>query len=559
MVGKINPSGDSSWGILPTTGAPGSPPSSATTASTQASQAATESQRQTLAAKSVPPPPLASPLLDASGKPSAPWAFWYTQVWRRSGGDVAPSSDDLQITAAYPDADSLGATRVLSALQDLQVQESYPVAVRLQDTSEAELLGLWGTEAPQLFALMGDVTKPINSTTTTLANIPSGVTMAGFILATAIAAPATPAAGSGSIYVDSTSKNLAIKNDAGTVNHGVQTMGAVSHAFLTAIADDGTVSSATIASADLTTALTTPPTIGGTTPAAGTFTAVTVSGVTTTTVLGGTAQTTSGSSNGSLEWRVTNSSNGASALAQFRALNDQTLVTQMVASSSGRSGAKFGITLANWGELSVSGASALGLIVGCSGVSVPIVFGSNTSEIARFTGGTLASDSFAVKYTVDATSPTAAAFTSAGGVAAAKGIVGGTTITVQSANGGQWIRGQASELLTLSTSGTTTDTSANLLPANAIIEAVVFRITTTILTATAWEAGDATIATRFLSTGSALILGTTAVGLNCVDQTGTSGPKQSAAAKVRITTTGTPTAGTIRITVFYRQFVAPTS
>ena len=129
----------------------------------------------------------------------------------------------------------------------------------------------------------------------------------------------------------------------------------------------------------------------------------------------------------------------------------------------------------------------------------------------------------------------------------------------QSPNGAQWTRGQASELLTLSTAGTTTDTSANLLPANSIIEAVVARITTTIATATDWKLGDATTAGRFTTASSTLTAGTTVVGTVQADQTGAAGPRQASAAKVRVTTTGTPSAGAIRITVFYRQFVAPTS
>lgn len=68
---------------------------------------------------------------------------------------------------------------------------------------------------------------------------------------TAIAAPSTPAAGIGSLYVDSTSKNIAIKNDAGTVNHGVQTKAAASNQVLRAIADDGTVTQSALASADI--------------------------------------------------------------------------------------------------------------------------------------------------------------------------------------------------------------------------------------------------------------------------------------------------------------------
>jgi len=133
---------------------------------------------------------------------------------------------------------------------------------------------------------------------------------------------------------------------------------------------------------------------------------------------------------------------------------------------------------------------------------------------------------------------------------------------VQSPDTGQWVRGQASELLTLSTSGTTTDTSANLLPANAIIDAVVARVTTTITVATNWKLGDATQAGRFTAVQTGLTAGTTVVGLLHADPTVATanlGPVQAAAAKIRVTTTGTPSAGQIRVTVFYRQFVPPGS
>lgn len=61
------------------------------------------------------------------------------------------------------------------------------------------------------------------------------------VFLTAIAAPATPAAGKGVLYEDSTSKNFAIKDDAGTVKHGVQTKVAVANNFATAIDDAGVV------------------------------------------------------------------------------------------------------------------------------------------------------------------------------------------------------------------------------------------------------------------------------------------------------------------------------
>lgn len=91
-------------------------------------------------------------------------------------------------------------------------------------------------------ALTGDVTKSAGSCTTVVANLPTGTTQAGYIAATAIAAPATPGAGVGRIYVDSTSKNIAVKDDAGVVKHGVQTNTGSANNFVTAISDAGVVS-----------------------------------------------------------------------------------------------------------------------------------------------------------------------------------------------------------------------------------------------------------------------------------------------------------------------------
>jgi hypothetical protein len=130
------------------------------------------------------------------------------------------------------------------------------------------------------------------------------------------------------------------------------------------------------------------------------------------------------------------------------------------------------------------------------------------------------------------------------------------------ANGSNAAILMSTELLTLSTAGVTTDTAANLLPANSIILAIEIRVTTTIATATAFTVGDATVADRFLATGTALTSGTTAIGTNMWVATRTAagqGQQQVAAAKVRVTTTGTPTAGAVRISVWYIQLTAPTS
>ncbi|MGH9501680.1 MAG: beta strand repeat-containing protein [Terriglobales bacterium] len=112
---------------------------------------------------------------------------------------------------------------------------------------------------------------------------------------------------------------------------------------------------------------------------------------------------------------------------------------------------------------------------------------------------------------------------------------------------------------TLSTGASSTDTGQNCLPANAIIDAVVYRITTTITTAANFTIGDATIAGRFCGTQSTLTSGTTGICFVQADQTGTSGPRQTAATKVRVTLNANPGAGAIRLIVYYHTWTAPTS
>lgn len=137
-----------------------------------------------------------------------------------------------------------------------------------------------------------------------------------------------------------------------------------------------------------------------------------------------------------------------------------------------------------------------------------------------------------------------------------------STAATSGGNGSTWTQSFAAESITLSTAGTTTDSTANLLPANSLIKAVTCRVTTTIGTATDWAVGDPTTATRFSSANSTLTAGTTSVGLNHMRgsvTTDAAGPTQTAAAKLRITTTGTPSAGVIRCVVYFETFVAPTS
>lgn len=62
---------------------------------------------------------------------------------------------------------------------------------------------------------------------------------AGYLQPTAVGVPGAAPSGTGYIYVDSTSKNLAIDNDAGIVNHGAQTLASTAGVCASGLANDG--------------------------------------------------------------------------------------------------------------------------------------------------------------------------------------------------------------------------------------------------------------------------------------------------------------------------------
>jgi hypothetical protein len=120
-----------------------------------------------------------------------------------------------------------------------------------------------------------------------------------------------------------------------------------------------------------------------------------------------------------------------------------------------------------------------------------------------------------------------------------------------------------SEEVTLNTGATTTDSTANLLPANSLILTVTGNVTVTITTAASWGLGDPTTAARFTATNAgAVAANSKLVGIDMWSGAVTTlaaGPSQAAAAKVRITTNANPGAGKVRVTVIALQFNAPTS
>lgn len=142
-------------------------------------------------------------------------------------------------------------------------------------------------------------------------------------------------------------------------------------------------------------------------------------------------------------------------------------------------------------------------------------------------------------------------------------VTGLISMVVKSLSLGTMTFGTNEELITLSTSGLTTDTSATFLPANSLILTVTGTVTTTITTASGWKMGTSSVTGRFTANNTTLTAGTTDVGLvhwQADTTAANAGPSQPSAGAMRITAaTSNPGAGVVRATCFYLKFAAPTS
>lgn len=260
----------------------------------------------------------------------------------------------------------------------------------------------------------------------------------------------------------------------------------------------------------------------------------------TNSVAGGYSCTTSGASGGPVVWGWGSSSSGLYATcvgAQSNATGDATTAIGggVVVSGAQSTALGTGSTTAT-----ATLAVALGAYATASGTG-SIAIGGNTPQ-ATF-GGDIALGASAVTDAANQLKIGSAAYF----IAQEKVVAGG--------DGQGWTDGVTTELLTLSTSGTTTDTAANLLPADSIIYAVTVRVVTTISGGgvASYSVGDSGSGTRFASAVTPITAGSTKVGL------GAPCSAQASAAKVRITTSATPSAGAVRITVHYRTFTPPAS
>ena len=147
------------------------------------------------------------------------------------------------------------------------------------------------------------------------------------------------------------------------------------------------------------------------------------------------------------------------------------------------------------------------------------------------------------------------------------GVVLSDIRTSSNANGQYVTPFHNTELITLVTTGLTTDSTANLLPANSIILMVTGYVTTTITTSTDWKLGDPTTAARFTIANTALTAGSKSpttsippVMIGTGVANATTGMWQLAAAKVRISVTGANAgAGAIRVDTYGYTFNFPSS
>jgi hypothetical protein len=234
-------------------------------------------------------------------------------------------------------------------------------------------------------------------------------------------------------------------------------------------------------------------------------------------------QTISSTSDANIQIQtIDTNSTGTGVFATARATAD-TANLALVAHGTGRTATRCGITLGGWAEL--LGQAGNGLIIDTL-TTAPVVFGNNSIERGRL--------------------DTSGFWNWFGGTAA---------------NAAKFKFSMYDEEITLSTVGVTTDSSASLLPSNALILGVMGYVTTAITTATSLKTGDPTTNNRFFTTAG-MAAGNGFTGLDHWQgsvTTNAAGPVQYGSAKVRLTTDVNPGAGKVRIVVFAIEFTTATS
>jgi hypothetical protein len=381
----------------------------------------------------------------------------------------------------------------------------------------------------QLPALTGDTTSSAGSCATTLANIPTATPAAGSIVHTNIAAPASPAAGKDATYSDSTDLRFHDKNASGIIGTTVVADTGAANNYISAISAAGVISKSRPACA-------------------------TLSDSANVALYNNGSKTWGGGS--AFTWTMDGGANTDPTMTFTSGVTPAILAN---GPWQGPIGTK---TLPAFAVVGSGGAYNSGMFQTAGGVLGFSHFGSEV--FGDYNGQFLLVSTGQYCWTSNALDNAAdlCVQRDASNTWAQKNGNSDQFSRLYGANGGYGEHGVNSELITLATGAATTDSSANLLPANSIIQAVACRITTTITTAANWSLGDATTSTRFAAANSTLTVNTTSVGLKHMQGSVASdaaGPVQTAAAKLRITLNANPGAGALRCEVHYVSFTAPTS
>jgi hypothetical protein len=225
---------------------------------------------------------------------------------------------------------------------------------------------------------------------------------------------------------------------------------------------------------------------------------------------------------GFLEWKITNASNNAAAIAGYEAINDGGASVKMLMHSTTRVATRYGTAVANFAELLANLGSA-GLLIGTTD-NAPTIFGTNSIERMRLYAN------------------------------------GDFRISGPSGSYTQWTYQQ--ETITLAAAAST-DSSADLLTGLGLVKQVVARVQTTVTgPTTSIDVGDSTTAARFGNIGT-LTAGAQNILLNHWKggvATDATGPVEFTARKVRLTANGgNPTGGTIKIITLCEDSGVPTS
>ena len=135
----------------------------------------------------------------------------------------------------------------------------------------------------------------------------------------------------------------------------------------------------------------------------------------------GSTVTVTSSVNGTLGFTANNTSNGTNADSRYTLKNDASNQFVTIFGSSGNTGTFFTNSRANAIFIGSGSAGITSISIGAlnSSANIPIVFGSASNEVARFTSGTLASGSFTVNYTTASTSTTTGSAIFSGGIGVA--------------------------------------------------------------------------------------------------------------------------------------------